>query len=339
MATLTVKVSWRSAPVPVVLYGGRRYTQDFANCLEEWKRLAAKAGISLIITQGGFNGSNVSASAGTHAGDAVDVSVRNSSGSYLTEAQVTKLITLGRSVGLATWFRTTRFAKWGTRAHGFSSYHIHAVPNKWGVASPEAAEQADSYRRGRDGLASDQKDLGPGHVSTYRTRTWAEYKKLNSGANAGAGAGSSTPPASKPPVSSGGLTMSDINSILKELENIKEQNKAIHNSIAGRDAIEERKAEDAKATWQFPIHRTSGPVMVISEIASQTDMLRSILPMVSSIAKSSGVDEKTIVNGVVAALIPVLRETIISAQGDVDLEAAETFADAVLVAFKEQFNK
>lgn len=335
MATQTVKVSWRTSPVPVVYYGGRRYTPEMAACLAEWSRLVSEENLTLRFVQGGFNGTNVTASAGTHGGDAVDVSIKNSAGEYLTKSQVSKIISLGRSVGLAVWFRTTKYAKYGTRAQGFSSYHIHAVPNGWGVPSPQAAGQATNYRKGRDGLASNQADKGPGHVSTYRTRTWEDYKKLSPGSPVKPPTTSPIPPTN----STGGLTMSDITTLLKELSDIKAQNRAIHDSIAGRANVDTRRQEDTKATWLFPIHRSAGPVAVISEIASQTDMLRSLTTMVSGLAKSSGVDEKTIVNGVVAGLTPILRGAIIEAQGDIDLEAAEGFADAVLEAFREQLNK
>ena len=79
--------------------------------------------------------------------------------------------------------------------------------------------------------------------------------------------------------------------------------------------------------------------MAISELAGQTDMLKTLLAQVSGLAKNAGVDEKTIINGVVAGITPLLKQSIIKAQGDIDLEAAEEFADAVLTAFREQLNK
>ena len=335
MATSTIKVSWRSSAVPIKIYGRRRYTPDFADALAEWERLAKKAGIPFRVSQGGFNGTAVSASASTHAGDAVDISVKN-----LSKDQVAKLNEIGRMIGMASWFRTSS-AKWGTRGQGFSSYHIHAVPNGWGIPHPSAARQANSYRSGRDGLASNQPDLGPGHVTQYRTRTWADYKKAASPGVPSTG-GSGTKPAApiKPAQpSTGGLTVSDINTILAQLEEIKKQNRAIHGDLAGREAVDARREADTLAVWRFPVHRGSGPVMAISELAGQTDMLKTLLAQVSGLAKNAGVDEKTIINGVVAGITPLLKQSIIKAQGDIDLEAAEEFADAVLAAFREQLNK
>lgn len=128
-----------------------------------------RAGQTFTITQGGFNGTRVAASAGTHAGDALDLSVRG-----LSESQVSKMIEAMRWAGFAAWFRTTSVAKWGTRAQGFSGYHVHAVPNGWGQPSAGARRQADAYRAGRDGLARNLADIGPGHTDAYRTKTWPE---------------------------------------------------------------------------------------------------------------------------------------------------------------------
>lgn len=125
-----------------------------------------RAGRTFAITQGGFNGTRVAASAGTHAGDALDLSVRG-----LSESQVSKMIEAMRWAGFAAWFRTTSIAKWGTRAQGFNSYHVHAVPNGWGYPSAGARAQAVAYRAGRDGLSRNLRDLGPGHVSTWRKQT------------------------------------------------------------------------------------------------------------------------------------------------------------------------
>lgn len=157
----------------IVVWGGRRYSPDMRDCMQEWQRLAKLEGIPFRVTQGGFN-RGVSASAKTHWGDAADVSV-----SGLSRDQVSRLVALGRMVGLAVWFRTTKTAKWGTRAQGFGSYHLHAVPNGWGAPHAEAKAQADAYRRGRDGLRGNGTDSGPGHVAVYRARTWAQYKSMN----------------------------------------------------------------------------------------------------------------------------------------------------------------
>lgn len=151
-----------------VTYKNKTFTPIFRDALKEMDRLLPD--VPVRITQGGFNGTKVAASAGTHSGDAVDISVRG-----LSKAQVAAIISTARKVGIAAWFRTTGTAKWGTRAHGFKSYHIHGVPNRWGSPSTDAAAQATSYRQGKDGLKGKGADLGPGHVSTYRTQTWATY--------------------------------------------------------------------------------------------------------------------------------------------------------------------
>ena len=125
-----------------------------------------RAGFEFKITQGGFNKGGVTASAGTHDGDALDFRTW-----HLTKSQVAKMIEALRWAGFAAWYRTVN-AHYGVRAHGFSSYHVHAVPNGWGSPSAGAKRQAINYRNGRDGLASNGTDAGgPGHVSTWYTQT------------------------------------------------------------------------------------------------------------------------------------------------------------------------
>lgn len=335
MTTRTIKVSWRTTRVTVTTYKSRTYTPQFAEALKEWERLVRAEGIPFTITQGGFN-AGVVASGATHHGDSVDISVRN-----LSKSQVTRVITIGRMLGMAAWFRTTKYAKWGTRAQGFSSYHIHAVPNGWGVPSPSARSQANSYRSGRDGLARNLADLGPGHVTNYRTRTWAGYLAAVKKPTANPAPLPTQPTTTTPkPTTTGGLGMSstEFNTVVAMLNEIKAQNKAIHTDVAGGPQIRQRRADDTKATWQFPIHRSAGPVMVINEIAQQTNILQSLMTLVSGISKSSGVDEKKIVEGVVEGISPILRQAIIAAQGEVELDHAEAFADAVFERFRESLN-
>lgn len=154
--------------VPYVVHEGKRFSPAFRDALKELARLLPFA---FRITQGGFNKGVVKASGTTHDGDSVDFSVKG-----LSQSQVTQLISTARRLGIAAWFRTTKTAKWGTRAQGFGSYHVHGVPNGWGLPSPSAKDQAASYRRGKDGLRSQQADLGPGHVTTHRTQTWQSYR-------------------------------------------------------------------------------------------------------------------------------------------------------------------
>ena len=151
------------AAVPYIYFRGRRMTAAFRDSI-----LAAeqRIGRQIVITQGGFNSGGVTASAGTHDGDAADWSVLGK-----TQAQVAQEIEALRWAGIAAWFRTTRVAKWGTRAQGFSAYHVHGVPNGWGRPSMGARNQAASYRAGRDGLRQNGVDAGPGHTSAYRKQT------------------------------------------------------------------------------------------------------------------------------------------------------------------------
>ena len=215
------------------VYEGRRFSPEMWAAVSEWRRLARADGIGFRITQGGFNNGGVAASAGTHDGDAIDLSV-----SGLTQAQVARLIELGRMVGFFASFRTTKVAKWGTRAQGFGAYHVHAVPNLWGHPSRGARDQALSYRRGRDGLRQNGPDTGPGHVSTYRTRTWPAYRALQA------------PPGLpstgvSDPAPTGALTMSDINTILSRLDYMQAQLKAVAEGSYGRDALNARNRDVA----------------------------------------------------------------------------------------------
>lgn len=175
--------------VPYVWWRGRRFTPAMRDAIVAAEN---RAGFTFTITQGGFNSGGVLASAGTHDGDALDLSVRD-----LTEQQVAVAIDCLRWAGIAAWFRTTKVGKWGTRPHGFSSYHIHGVPNGWGSPSRGARDQAAAYRAGRDGLASNGVDAGPGHTSAYRNRTTpgkpAAPNLPVAGGSVSSGAGSTTP--------------------------------------------------------------------------------------------------------------------------------------------------
>lgn len=150
------------AAVPYIWFRGKRMTPAFRDAI-----LAAegRAGFTFTITQGGFNAGGVAASAGTHDGDAADFSVRG-----LTEARIAAMIEALRWAGIAAWFRTTKQGKYGVRPQGFGSFHVHAVPNGWGRPSAGAARQAGKYRQGRDGLAANYPDIGPGHTRAYYAR-------------------------------------------------------------------------------------------------------------------------------------------------------------------------
>ena len=156
---------------------GRRYTPDFDAALLDAEK---EAGGVWRRTQGGWNIGGVAASAGTHDEDAVDYSVTGK-----TETEVAKLITALRKRGLVASFRTTGKAKWGVRAQGFSSYHVHVVGNLWGYQSSGAAYQAREYRAGRDGLRGKGPDKGgPGHTRAYTTVTWPSYQAAKKAAAA-----------------------------------------------------------------------------------------------------------------------------------------------------------
>lgn len=149
------------AAAPYIYFRGRRMTPAFRDAI-----LAAeqRAGFQFILTQGGFNAGRVRASAGTHDGDAADWSIRG-----MTRAQVAKAIEALRWAGIFASLRT-RTALWGVRAQRFPAAHIHGVPNGWGLPSAGARRQAEAYRRGRDGLRQNGRDVGPGHTHAYRHR-------------------------------------------------------------------------------------------------------------------------------------------------------------------------
>ena len=152
----------------LITRNGGRYTPDFDAALLDAEK---EAGGTWWRTQGGWNAGGVAASAGTHDQDAVDYSVTGKS-----EAEVARLITACRKRGLVASFRTTKTPKWGVRAQGFSSYHVHVVGNLWGYQSSGAAYQAREYRAGRDGLRGKGPDKGgPGHTRAYTSVTWPSY--------------------------------------------------------------------------------------------------------------------------------------------------------------------
>ena len=155
------------ATVQLVRYKGGRYSPDFAAALADVDKEVPGA----VYTQGGWNADAVEASADTHNQDAADVSVYGK-----TREWVTRYITACRKRGLIALFRTTKIGKWGVRAHGFASYHIHVIANLWGHMSPGARAQALEYRAGRDGLRGKGPDAGgPGHTRDYVNVTWPSY--------------------------------------------------------------------------------------------------------------------------------------------------------------------
>lgn len=194
------------ADVPYIWWRGVRCTPAGRDAV-----LAAeqRAGFRFTITQGGFNAGGVAASAGTHDQEAFDFSVRG-----LTREQVAAMIEALRWAGFAAWFRTTSVGKWGTPAHGFGSYHVHAVPNGWGLMSVGARAQVRAYRAGRDGLRGNLADTGPGHVKTwYRQSAPRKPTPIPTAPKQSAPTQSTT--------TSGGLTMSDIETLSAENAELK----------------------------------------------------------------------------------------------------------------------
>lgn len=152
------------ATVPYIYFRGRRMTPV---ARDAWLAAEQLCGWEIKpITQGGWNAGGVAVSAGTHDRDAADNGIYGK-----TKAQVSKEIESLRWAGWFASLRTTSTPKWGVRAQGFKAYHVHNVPNGWGLVSAVAGRQAEAYRRGRDGLRGNGPDAGgPGHVSTYRNR-------------------------------------------------------------------------------------------------------------------------------------------------------------------------
>lgn len=137
----------------LVRWRWKRFTPRMRDRLVEAERIAE---VRLTPTQGSFSNA-VSASAGTHAREAVDLSVRG-----MTRAQERDVIIALDRVGIVAWVRT---------APPFAARHIHGLP-RGGDLSPSAQRQIDSADRGQDGLAGN----GPDPHAAIRTRTtWEAY--------------------------------------------------------------------------------------------------------------------------------------------------------------------
>jgi peptidoglycan hydrolase-like protein with peptidoglycan-binding domain len=118
------------------------------------------AGLTVSLTQGGYNPGGVDASAGTHdGGGALDISV-----SGMSSATRTKLLTALRKVGFAAWYRTP--------AQGFA-YHVHAMAISDPDLSSGAQHQTGDYYLGMNGLAGRGADDGPSVPKV----TWEEYQR------------------------------------------------------------------------------------------------------------------------------------------------------------------
>lgn len=138
----------------LVWWRWRRFTARMRDQLVEAERLA---GVRLIPTQGSFN-TSVDASAGTHAREAVDLSVRG-----YTRAQEDAVIKALDTVGIDAWVRP---------ANNSWSRHIHGVP-RGGDLSPSAQRQVAEAAQGGDGLVGNAPDPHA-HLRGPR-RTWEQY--------------------------------------------------------------------------------------------------------------------------------------------------------------------
>ena len=347
-----------------VTVSGKRFSPLCAEAVLQWQKEVRAKGIAFVITQGGYNGTAVSASAGTHAEDALDISVRG-----LTQAEVAVVISIGRKLGFAAWFRTTNIGKWGVRPHGFTSYHIHAVPNGWSPISAGAAKQVDQYKQGLDGLASRGKDAGgPGHVSTFRSRTWPQYKLLLGETTLG------LPSTGVNTNTQGELTMSDVTKILEAIAALQSDTSVIKTNtasafgpIGGRKFINEVSGATSSQTVNFPIWRGGKPVPMIQEIANMQSQIIAISSQVNGLVKAiasltttGGVDLEAIVDAtrtaaeegassgtlsvedvssaILDTLLPAVQDAVTTAQGDIDPEQAEEFTKVVVNTLKAKLD-
>lgn len=136
--------------------------------VDRWTKQALEAcerelGYDLTITQGSFN-TSVGASAGTHAGGGtVD----------LKGWDADRKVRVLRKWGFAAWKRTPSQGPWPT--------HVHAVLIGNQSAAASARRQVDSYRAGRNGLASNGRDDGPRvtvRTFRYQERLYAPGRRV-----------------------------------------------------------------------------------------------------------------------------------------------------------------
>src|SRR5262245_14271308 len=123
-------------------------------------RLRWKTGLPLALTQGSYTNANPG-SAGTHSGGgALDIRTTN-----LTTPEDDRLVLTARQLGFAAWLRTP--------AQGVWPYHLHGIAIGCPDLSDAAARQVTAYKAGRNGLANNLPDDGPGG---YRDMTWEKYE-------------------------------------------------------------------------------------------------------------------------------------------------------------------
>lgn len=133
-------------------------TERTRNMFLEQVRLYHQAGGKTIpyITQGGYNaGGSVSASAGTHDGDAIDTSTKD-----MARAERKLWELAGMQVGFAGWLRD--------RIPGLWPDHWHGIP-KGGDVSRGAGNQVRDFARSLTGLAS---RLSYGRIAKLGFASW-----------------------------------------------------------------------------------------------------------------------------------------------------------------------
>jgi len=123
-----------------ITWRGKTFTRRAVQSLR-WAE--EKAGVRIDPSQGSFNTGGVSASGGTHDGEAIDIRVGG-----LSPAEIERLVIALRKAGWAAWFRRAS-SSWGA--------HIHAIPTT-GILSSQAAYQVRAFDAGRDGLVGNRID-------------------------------------------------------------------------------------------------------------------------------------------------------------------------------------
>lgn len=141
-------------------FEGRRTTIRTAAMLKEARRIytARTKRAAPQISQGGYNGGGVAASAGTHDRDAMDFRTAGLPGSLQRIWEESLW-----AVGFAAWYRPYVFNLWPE--------HCHAIP-KGGDLSQGARYQVSAFRAQRNGLRS---NLRYPRIGKYAYRTWEGY--------------------------------------------------------------------------------------------------------------------------------------------------------------------
>jgi hypothetical protein len=140
----------------LVWWRGKRFTPRMRDQLVEAQKL--NGGVRLTPTQGSFS-NGVGASAGTHAREAIDLSVRG-----MSTADENATIRNLRTVGIWASVRPAIPGLWPR--------HIHGIP-VGGDLSPQAKAQVDEARKGGDGLKGNAPD--PHAWMKLPVVTWQEY--------------------------------------------------------------------------------------------------------------------------------------------------------------------